>query len=305
MRRWGGLALLAWGCSASEPSAAPISSALPPGVVARTGAELVAAETVRRIAERQAISAQAASELAVTDALLAAEARARLADGTVRSIRRAGHARALLEELSREAKAQPAPTDAELAEVRSERWVDLDRPDAVRTTHAVVLNDEPARAAEARLVAEKLVAALSGVTTGEELIRVARAFPSEGFKLQAEPLPFVTTDGRTFARTEMGMVARPGGFDADFARGVNAMTEVGQLGPIIESSFGFHVVLLEERLPGVSTPPASLATLLGPEVLARRGSKLRRQLLDKLRAGTPIEVERAADDLTAKVPVSP
>lgn len=300
-----GLALLALSCSSSAPTASPTSSALPPGVVARSGTELVGASTVARIAERRGVSLDAASDLAVSDAVLAVGARERLPRGTVRSIERAANARAILELLARDLQALAPPTLAELDEVRSERWVVLDRPDAVRTTHAVVLNGDPARAAAARLVAEKLGVALMSVTTGPELVRIAKAFPAEGFEIRAEALPFVTPDGRTFVRSEAGLTASPGGFDPAFAKAANAIAEVGQLGPITESSFGFHLILVEERLPGVSTPREELTTMLTPEVHTRRGSKLRRELLDKLRGSVPIQVERAADDLTARVKMTP
>jgi hypothetical protein len=300
-----GLALLALSCSSREATVSPVSLALPPGVVARSGAELVAASTVARVAERRSMTPRAASELAISDAVFAAAARDQLPEATVRCIARAAEARALLEALAREADARSLPTEAELHEVRSERWLELDRPDAVRTTHAVVLNDVPGRAAEARLVAEKLGAALGAATNGAELIRVAQAFPSEGFQVRAEALPFVTADGRSFVRTETGWTARPGGFDKAFAQAANAIAEVGKLGPIAETSFGFHLILLEERLSGVSTPKEALSALLTPEVVARRGSKLRRELLEKLRAAAPVRIERAVDDLTARVKVSP
>ncbi len=305
-RRFGALALLALGCSsASEPTEAPSASALQPGVVARVGSELVESATVARVAQQRALSASDAGRLAISDARFAAEARRRLPEGTRRAIERAATARALLEGLAHDAKALPPPTEAELDEVLRERWLDLDRPDAVRTTHAVVLNEHPEKAAAARLVAEKLGAALASAKTGAELIAAAQAFSGEGFEIRAESLPFVTVDGRVFVRTETGLSARPGGFDPAFAKGANAIPEVGQLGPIVESKFGFHLILLEERLPGVSTPRAGLATLLGPEVQARRGSKLRSELLAKLRGDVAIEVQRAADDLTARVKVAP
>jgi hypothetical protein len=305
MRRFLGLALLTLSCSSHEAPSTPVTSALPPGVVARTGDELVGAETVARVAAARRVSAYSAAQLAVTDAVLAVGARANLPDATVRTIERAAHARALLEELAVEASKRGPPSAAELEELRRERWVDLERPDAVRTTHALVLNDKPERAAEARLVAEKLGAQLSSVTTGDELIRAARAFDAGGFEVRAESLPFVTADGRTFARTETGLAPRGAGFDVAFAKAANAIGKVGTLGPLVESSFGYHVILLEERMTGISTPEVGLVTLLGPEVIARRGSKARRELLDRLRGGAAIGVERAADDLTAKIQLSP
>jgi len=169
----------------------------------------------------------------------------------------------------------------------------------------VVVVDKPERAAAARLVAEKLATALGSVTSGDELVRVAQAFPSEGLQIRAERLPYVTADGRVLVRTESGFAAQRGGFDVDFAKAANAIAQVGQLSPVVKTSFGYHVILLEERLPAVSTPAPELQALLGPEVLARRGSKQRRELIDKLRAAVVVQTERASDDLTAKVKVSP
>lgn len=304
--RVGALLALAVGCSAEAPRpSSSTSSTLPAGVLARVGTEEIGADTVRRIAERQSLSAADANQLALSDAVLAQAARARLPAGTVRSVERAASARALLNALAAELAAGPPPTDQELEDLARERWVELARPEAVRTTHAVVLNDKPERAAAARAVAEKLALALASVTSSEELIRIAKAFPGEGFEIRAEALPFVAADGRVIQRTEVGFAPGSERFDLDFARAANALTEVGHIGPIAKSAFGFHVILLEERLPALETPRADLPGLLGTDVRLRRGTKLRKSLLEKLRSTTPIQLERAADDLTARVKTEP
>jgi hypothetical protein len=299
------VALFALGCNQSAAPVASSSSTLPSGALARVGTELVSASTVSRVAAAQSVTPQTALGLAVSDARLAHGARAALSPAATRSLERAAIARSLLEQMRTDAERAGAPTAHELEQIAQERWTELNRPDAVRTTHAVVLNDKPERAAAARAVAEELAAALAHVTSSEELIQVAQAFPAKGFEVRAEALPFVTADGRVLQRREAGFVAQRGGFDADFARAASALTQPGQQSGIIKSAFGYHIVRLDERVPGVVVPEAELRSLLGPEVLQRRAANARRALLERLKAATATQVDRATDDLTARVKIAP
>jgi peptidyl-prolyl cis-trans isomerase C len=292
-------------CGNGAPPPPPSTSALAPGVAARVGTELLSTRTVTRVAERQGIAPDRAAALAVSDALWAQGARALLPAGSARSLERAAAARSMLEELSRTAAAAGPPTEAELAALLRERWPELDRPDAARTTHVVIINKQPEKDAAAHAVADKLALALRGVTSAEELLKIGQAFPGEGFEARAEPLPFVTADGRTFQRRESGFVALPGNFDPDFARAAVALQQPGQLSPVTKSSFGYHVIRLEERLPGASLSPEERASKLSPEITARRAGRARSELLLKLRQSAPLQLERAADDLTSQVKVAP
>lgn len=295
---------LALACSSSAPPPVP-GSALDHGVLARAGSQLISAATITRIAERQQVSARVAAQRAVSDALFAEAARQNLPRATSRSIDRAAAARSLLEQLSRDAQVTP-PTRAEMDDIVQERWVELNRPDAVRVTHAVVLNDKPEKSAAARAVAEKLAVALASAPSSEELIKLAQAFPGEGFEIRAEALPFVTADGRVFVRGDNNaFVAQRTAFDLDFAKAANALTEPGQLSATTKTAFGFHLIRLDERVPGVSAPAADLPSLLSPEVFTRRAAKARKDLLDRLKASSPVQVERAADELTSRVQVTP
>lgn len=286
------------GCSArSEPQAA--ASTLPAGVAARVGREVVASSSVGRIAASQNLAPKEALAAAISDALFASEARGSTAVGVATSIERAASARSLLEQLAHEAPRLGPPSDAELSEIARERWVELDRPEAVRTTHAVVLNDDPKKAAAARQIAERLAAAVKTTSSAEEFMRVALEVPHEGFEVRAEALSPVASDGRTFERRESAFQAR-GTFDLDFARAANQLTSPGQISPLIQTRFGLHVIRLEERVPGVAIPKTELATLLQAEVLSRRAGRARRELLEKIRQGAPIQVDRAHDELTAK-----
>jgi len=293
--------LLFVGCgSGGQPPSVTMSS-LPAGSAARAGRELVSAATVARIAQSQALSPRAAVELALSDALFAAEARSALPSGSWRSIERAAAARSLLEQLSRDAAQAGPPTPAELAELVRERWLEFDRPVAVRTTHAVVRNEKPERDAQARAVAEKLEQAVRGARSGEELIRLAKSVPTDGFEIRAESVPFVTVDGRDFQPQGPGLRAGRGGFDPDYSRAANALANPGDQTGLVKSRFGYHVIRLEERLPPLVVAAPEVSERLSADALVRRASRARRELLDKLRQASPVHVERAVNELTAQV----
>jgi peptidyl-prolyl cis-trans isomerase C len=165
----------------------------------------------------------------------------------------------------------------------------------------VVLNDKPERDAQALALAERLAEAVRGAHSGEELIRLARAVPANGFQIRAEDLPFLSADGRDFARQGSGFKAGRGGFNTDFARAANALQNPGDQSPPVKTSFGYHVIRLEERAPALSVPPAELSERLAADALVRRAGRARRELLDKLRQASPVQVERAANELTAQV----
>ena len=297
-------AWLVLGCGrGSAPN--PGSSALPPGAVGRAGSELVSAKTVSRIEAGQGVAPREALDLALSDALLAHAARSQLTTPATRSLERAASARALLEQLLHDAELAGPPTPQELSEVLRDRWPDFNRPDAVRTTHAVVMNNQPERDAAARAVADQLAAALAFATSSEQLIQIAEAFPSQGFSVRAESLPFVTSDGRVLLRRETGFVADRGTFDADFAHAASAIALPGELSGVVKSGFGYHVIRLDERALGMSFPEAELPSLLGAEVLQRRAKRARRELLTRIKATTVVQIDRAADDLTGRVEVAP
>jgi hypothetical protein len=52
-------------------------------------------------------------------------------------------------------------------------------------------------------------------------------------------------------------------------------------------------------------PPAELRELIKPEIVARRAAQARGELMQRLRAQSTVQVERAVDDLTASVKASP
>ncbi len=298
------LLAVASACSdgANEPEARPPDAReLTAGVVASAGRQLIAAETVARVAQRQGVAPARALEHALSDALLAEGARDALSPATLTTIERAAQARRLLEALAAEAAVSAPPTQAELDELLRERWVDLDRPAAARTVHAVVLNKDSAREPAARALAEKLAEAVHSALSAAEFITQAKAVPTDGFEVIAEELPFITADGRSFQARDSTFVARPSGFDRTFAEAANALETEGQQSPIVKTPFGFHVIRLEARQPAAGIPEAERAAALAPEVSLRRVARARKELLDGLRKSNVIQVDRAVDELTSRL----
>lgn len=294
-----------WGCSARTEPALPASAALPSGVVARVGRELVSGSSVARIAESQSLALQEALSRAVSTAIFAASGRERLAPGVVSSLERAAAARALLEQLGAQALAAGPPQDTEISELIKERWAELDRPEGVRTTHAVVINQDPTREAAAKAVAEALRGALAAAGTSADFIRLAKEAPPQGFEVKAETLPAITADGRAFERRDQAFLEVPMTFDLDFARAALALREAGELSEVVKTQFGFHVLRLEERIAPSARPQAELIEKLGPEVQTRRASRARLALLEKLRGASSVQIDRAVDELTSRVRTAP
>jgi hypothetical protein len=291
------LAACALSCSA-ETRPTPASGTLPPGIAARVGGDLIETATIGRIANARGLDRSHARDLAIKDALFAAAARAnpdRAEDVSVAE--RAVLGRILLESFRSRSESAGPPTDAEVAAMTVERWMDVDRPTSVRTTHAIVLVKTPKDAAPARAAADDLAVALRGITSSAEFIERAQAVPTKPLELRAERLSPVTADGRV-----CDPAAPPGTtFDLDYARAANALREPGAQSPVTKTAFGYHVILLEERLPEQRTSLEERRERFRDEIVARRAKKLLEGTVTELRRGTPVEVVRAADSLTALV----
>jgi len=280
---------------------------LPAGVAARVGDDDIALATVAHIAAAQGLVALEARERAVVDALFAASARA---DASLRpavsAAERGVLARAVLEQLRAEASKEP-PTDAEVDALTRERWIELDRPVSVKTTHAVVRVQKPEQRAGALVVAKQLEQALAGVRDPTEFIARAQKLSTPELEVRAERLPLVTADGRSFHLAE-GPGGRPeplGQLDATFARAAHAIAEPGDQSPLVETTFGFHIILLERRLPEQRLGLAERRELLASAIWSKRAERSLAALKVRLRARTQVESSRDAETLTALVHVTP
>lgn len=290
------VAVLACG-SEQEPEGTERRAALPPGIVARAGSTDVHVETVRRIAAAAAITSEEARDRAVADALFAEEAATRVPAATLQGLKRAALTRALLEGFAREARARGAPTDAEVETVTRERWVELDRPPSAKVTHAVAMLPRTGDATQARRVADAIREAVRDARTPDEFLRAARAVPAGAVQVRAERLPPITPDGSSFVLESSERQQLQ--FDRAFAAAANGLSEAAPLSEIVETRFGFHVILLEAKLPELRVPLSDRRSALADEIMSRRAHSMLRELLTKLKQATPVEVARDAEARTA------
>jgi peptidyl-prolyl cis-trans isomerase C len=299
-----GLSLSA--CREDRPVALSHSAELPSGIVARVGNEDVSVETVARIASAAGVSPEAARDRAVADALFASGLRADPSRTALVAVSERGVlARMLLENLREKARGGGPASEAEVESQTRERWLELDRPESVRVTHAVVLTKSAADDAPAKALAHKLADAVRGVQSSAEFLRRANALPKEALELRAEALPPVFPDGRMWDPAPVPPQRLSGTLDPDFTRAAHALHQPGQQSPILKTPFGYHVILLDERLPAVKLSFEERRERLTDVVLALRAKAELDALLEGLKQQTPVELPRSVDELTARVLAAP
>lgn len=284
----------------AKPQAALVRAQLPAGTVALVGDERIQVASVARIAAAQRLSPMAALEQALSDAVFAAEARRVSSTALVSSIERAALARSLLEVLAKDAHAQGPPNDEEIRSISAERWVDLDRPEGVRVTHAVALHGSNRSSDAPRKLAERIAEATRGLRDAASFAAAARGVDPGPTQVRVEPLPFITADGRAFSK-EGGIRALQNTFDPTFSAAAARLREPGEQSEVVETSFGYHVLLLEERLAAQQVPFEDRRAGLRAEIVSRRAATWRRKLTEQLVADRGVEVSREVDALTALI----
>jgi hypothetical protein len=297
MKRLGAAALWLVACQPAEP-VAPMVLDLPEGIAARVGSDQIRVETVSRIASAEQVEPRVARDRAVYDALFAEEGRARLDPATVRAGTRAVEARALLEQLAAQARAGGPPSDAELDVLLRERWLEFDRPEAVVVVHAVALTPAGGKTEAAEKVGKELKEKLAGITDPNEFLRVAQEIPNGEITIRAERVPAICADTRGFHLGIAGAQSA-GNFDSEFTRAAHALKQPGDQSPLVHTGFGYHVILLEERLPERRVAREEARQQLFGDAVARRADREKRGLVERLQAAGRIEVSRNFDALTA------
>lgn len=298
------LALSGCGSSGSAPGN-QANAELGPDTAASVDGERIATRTVARIVAAQGTTADQALQSAIEDALLAVHARQTLPpDMPVAHLERLARSRMLLEQIDHQSHEQGPPTDEEVGFATQRRWWELDRPELFRTSHAVVLVDggRPDPAAEA--LAVELREAVTGASTDKQFQEKARSVAGGKYKIQVEALPPVAVDGRA---VDPAQPPAPGSrtqqFDSAFAQAAAQITHVGEISPVVHSGFGYHVILLTERIEPKQVPLEERRRMLTEEIYRRRSRETLHKLLEGLRAATPAVIDDSASALTALVRV--
>lgn len=287
-------------CHASAPG--PSKLKLPEGAMALVGSDRIERESVERIASAQGITPELARDRAVFDALIASYARDHFGPDLSRHAQQSASARVLLQDLTHRAGDMGPPTDEEVAAATERRFWELDQPPLLRTTHAVVIVKKPEEDAPARALAERVQAAVASARDPATFRAAVAPIQPGGLELRVEDLDPVARDGRVLNPEKPPRAgSAPERYAADYVAAAYAIPEIGAKSPVTRTEFGYHVILAVERIPEKRTPLEERRRMLSPEILAARAEKLRDEVLTSARQRTPIEVERAAMELTEKV----
>ncbi len=307
MRRLFALPLVLFSCSPAPdggPSPSPAASVLPVGVVAKVGNLSIAEESVASVSNALQVPPRNALDREIHDALFANAALTRgyEAHPAVRAALRGHLARVVLEELKKQTT-QRAIDDAEVAEATARHFVELDRPEAFRVIHALVKIPEtapPARRAQAKALAERLAAQVAPARDPDDFrVRVESVADRDGFEIVVETLKPVAADGRVVDIEHPS--AEPQQYVLPFARAASHLGEPGQKSGVVPTDFGFHVLLLIEKTAPHTVPLNQRRDLLREEILTERARRVKKDVLQSLRAAFPPDVERSADSLLASI----
>lgn len=282
-----------------------------PNVVARVGGDTVEADFVVKAMKSRRGSADDVVRSLVREAVLAQHAK-RSNPSRADYLARAALARRASELALAEARNQGEPTEAEVKEFTDRHWTELDRPKMSRASHALFTVDEKTNLSTAQAAARGLRAWLverqkeGKLETAEQFRALASEFAAGTLKAKVEALQPVTEDGRVAVP---GSPQKPGAervsYVIAFAQAANALENVGDLSPPVETRFGVHVLYLEERFAPEHVPYPRRAQILLPEIIDQRAAKLQAAVLAAERKGTTIVVERAAIELMGLVSVQP
>ncbi len=251
---------------------------------------------VASVAEAQQVSAREAARHVIDDEIAASAARRRGLDRVAPASWRLVSARAgfHLDRLAREAKVAGPPTNEEVDILTERHWLEFARPPAVRVIHAIVMRPkDPAKVERSRAVAAEIRKAVLGASDDAEFEKAAKAVATDDLDTRVERLPAFTGEG--------WITEGPGRMDEAFAKGAFAIPTLGGTSPVIESSFGWHVIRLRERIPEKMVPLEMRRIALATEVQTMRSRELMENRLKRLRATHPVEVSPAAEQLMRSV----
>ncbi len=286
---------LSCGGDKAPPPPSAEQAALGGEVAARVGTDVIPMSLVVKVASAQHITPREALRRLVDDAVSANAARTRGLDRQLPTSWRltAARGRFTADHLVSEAKQGGPPNDQELAQLTARYWREVDRPAAIRAVHLVAKHPagkipDPAADAAARAFAERAREAVLAAKSGDDFQETAKALPHPGVDVVVEPLSAFAEDLRSTEGPE-------GTVDPAFVKAAFALEKIGSTSAVIESSFGWHVIRLEERVPEQRMPVEARRIAFTDEVYTLRAAAASNARLAALRASTPIQIAPSAE----------
>ncbi len=129
----------------------------------------------------------------------------------------------------------------------------------------------------------------------------------EGFEVFIEPLPGIAADAKSVEEETVSgnkVAVHPRSpFDPDYTKALVALEKRGDLSPPVRSPFGWHVILLIDRIPSSMLSLDERRAIFTDDIYDVRATKLTTPLLAKLHEATPTEIVHNADALLSLVRV--
>lgn len=273
-----------------------------PGVtVARVAGEAVTADEVRAVAQAEGIAdVHVALERTITLRLMAREAvrRGLDRDPLVQDLARHAAMQSLLAHTVEQQVRLDNLPESDLASGMRIRGFSLSHGELWHTQHALVTvpaNATPAQRAALRARAESVRSALLALPMPRvEQFNATATAALVGVPSRLEDLPAFDHDGR-YAAGEMV---------APFTHAATALEHPGDVSDVVETPFGYHVIMLVDRPPALDRPESEVRAAVAEELLWRLRHHALEALLEQLRGQYHTAVRSEALEGVTRIPLA-
>jgi PPIC-type PPIASE domain len=273
-------------CSQSDP---PLTA----DSCARVGPRSIAcAQVVVRTNE----SARAAVNAVVEEELFAMAAEKSGDKAMSEVVVRSAKARWLTRVFLEEAERRGALTEVEASQIRKDRWREFDRPPGMRVVHALVRRPSgksaeivAAFAKDGKRQAMSLRERLLDTNAESDFVNAAKASLSEPYPIVAEDIPLFAANGE--------LIEVQGTLDKAFASAAFLLAKDGEVSPIVETPFGFHIIRRAEVKASQTIPLDEMADRVHSDLLRVRSRRTLEEALAKSKEANPVKVNSAFQQL--------